>query len=82
MARRWRISIGRISAATSGALQMVVPVLAGTTVLRRFVQLQQRAPSLLRLKHDPEKCAAVFRKDHAQSKSYSAMMIQADLIAL
>jgi len=34
------------------------------------------------LKHDPEKRAAVFRKDHAQTKSQSAMMIQPDLIAL
>jgi hypothetical protein len=32
--------------------------------------------------HDPEKCEAVFRKDHAQSKSQNAMTIQPDLIAL
>src|SRR5579872_337056 len=34
------------------------------------------------LKHDPEKCVAVFRKDHAQSKTQSAMTIQPNLIAL
>jgi hypothetical protein len=34
------------------------------------------------LEHDPEKCAAVFRKDHAQAKSQSAMTIQLNLIAL
>jgi hypothetical protein len=28
------------------------------------------------------KCLAVFRKDHAQTRSWSAMMIQPDLIAL
>jgi hypothetical protein len=37
-------------------------------------------PFLTYLAHDPEKGAAVFRKDHAQTKSQSAMMIQ--LIAL
>jgi hypothetical protein len=31
------------------------------TLVKRF--------SASRLKHDPEKCAAVFRKDHAQSNS-------------
>jgi sirohydrochlorin ferrochelatase len=30
----------------------------------------------------PEKCAAVFRKDHAKSKSQSAMTIRPNLIAL
>jgi hypothetical protein len=35
-----------------------------------------------RLEHDPEKCEAVFRKDHAQSKTSSAMTIQPNLIAL
>jgi len=35
-----------------------------------------------RLKHDPEKCAAVFRKDHAQTTTQSAMMIHPNLIAL
>jgi hypothetical protein len=34
------------------------------------------------LEHDAEKCAAVFRKDHAQTKGYSAMMIHPQLIAL
>jgi len=34
------------------------------------------------LEHDPEKCEAVFRKDHAQTASSSAMTIQPDLIAL
>jgi hypothetical protein len=34
------------------------------------------------LAHDPEKCATVFRKDHAQSRTESAMVIQPDLIAL
>jgi len=43
------------------------------------------------LKHDPEKCVAVFhrdkrgarlRGDHAQSKIQSAMMLQPDIIAL
>jgi hypothetical protein len=33
------------------------------------------------LEHDPEKCVAVFRKDHAQSKTWSAMAIQPDPIA-
>jgi hypothetical protein len=32
--------------------------------------------------HDPEKCEAVFRKDHAQTKSESAMTIRPNLIAL
>jgi hypothetical protein len=32
--------------------------------------------------HDPEKCAAIFRKDHAQSKNQSAMTIRPNLIAL
>jgi hypothetical protein len=36
----------------------------------------------LALEHDPEKCVAVFRKDHAQTKSLSAMTIQPNLIAL
>jgi hypothetical protein len=31
---------------------------------------------------DPEKRVAVFRKDHAQTKSRSAMMIQPNLIAI
>jgi hypothetical protein len=35
----------------------------------------------VKLEHDPEKCAAVFRKNHAQSNGQSAMTIQADLIA-
>jgi hypothetical protein len=30
------------------------------------------AIGFLVLAHDPEKCAAVFRKDHAQTKSQSA----------
>src|SRR5262249_6847752 len=34
------------------------------------------------LKHDPEKCEAVFRKDHAQTKTQSAMPIRSNLIAL
>jgi hypothetical protein len=34
------------------------------------------------LKHDPEKCEAVFRKDHAQTMNQSAMTIQPNLIAL
>jgi hypothetical protein len=36
----------------------------------------------VRLEHDPEKCAAVFRKDHAQTTTESAMTIHPDLIAL
>jgi hypothetical protein len=32
--------------------------------------------------HDPEKCEAVFRKDHAQTRSVSAMTIQPNLTAL
>jgi hypothetical protein len=32
-------------------------------IVKRFVE------HLAALKHDPEKCVAVFRKDHAQSKS-------------
>jgi hypothetical protein len=31
--------------------------------------------------HDPETSEAVFRKDHAQTRIQSAMMIQPDLIA-
>jgi hypothetical protein len=34
------------------------------------------------LKHDPEKCEAVFRKDHAQTVISDAMKIHPDLIAL
>jgi hypothetical protein len=34
------------------------------------------------LEHDPEECEAVFRKDHAQTTTYSAMTIHPDLIAL
>jgi len=34
------------------------------------------------LEHDPEKCAAVFRKDHAQAKSYSEMTIRRKVILL
>jgi hypothetical protein len=34
------------------------------------------------LEHDPEKCEAVFRKDHAQSKTKSAMAMQPHPIAL
>jgi hypothetical protein len=34
------------------------------------------------LAHDPEQCAWVYRKDHAQTKSQSAMTIQLYLIAL
>jgi hypothetical protein len=34
------------------------------------------------LEHDPEKCVAVFRKDHAQSKDQSAMLIHLIAIAL
>jgi hypothetical protein len=34
------------------------------------------------IEQDPEKCVAVFRKDHAQTKSQSAMTIQPNLIAL
>jgi hypothetical protein len=32
--------------------------------------------------HDPEKCAAVFRKDHAQTKGQSGMTIRRKVIAL
>jgi hypothetical protein len=32
--------------------------------------------------HDPEKCVAVFGKDHAQSKSYSAVTTPIEIIAL
>ena len=42
----------------------------------------RRAVTHDRLVHDPEKCEAVFRKDHAQSKSQSAMTIHPHLIAL
>jgi len=34
------------------------------------------------LEHDPEKCAAVFRRDHAQTTTQSAMTIHPNLIAL
>jgi hypothetical protein len=33
------------------------------------------------LEHDPEKCAAVFRRDHGQSKTLDAMAIQRHPIA-
>src|SRR6202012_4434968 len=32
--------------------------------------------------HDPEKCEAVFRKDHAQPRIWSAMAIRPDPVAL
>jgi hypothetical protein len=35
-----------------------------------------------RPEHDPEKCAAVFPKDHAQTKTYGAMTVHPNLIAL
>jgi hypothetical protein len=38
--------------------------------------------SLSVLEHDPEKCAAVFRKDHAQTTNQSVMMIHPKVIAL
>src|SRR3954454_23340455 len=40
------------------------------------------APSfgLAALKHDPEKCAAVFGKDHAQTRTWSGMPIQGKII--
>jgi hypothetical protein len=41
-----------------------------------------RCGNLIALAHDPEKCAAVFRKDHAQTKSESAMTIHLQIIAL
>jgi hypothetical protein len=34
------------------------------------------------LEHDPEKWIPVFRKDHAQTKRWSAMLIQPKRIAL
>jgi hypothetical protein len=34
------------------------------------------------LEHDPEKCEAVFRKEHAQTRIWSAMAIQPNAIAL
>jgi hypothetical protein len=34
------------------------------------------------LEHDPEKCEAVFRKDHAQTKGQSEMTIQRKVISL
>jgi hypothetical protein len=34
------------------------------------------------LKHDAEKCAAVFGKDHAQTRSWSGMTIQGKVIPL
>jgi hypothetical protein len=34
------------------------------------------------LEHDPEKWIPVFRKDHAQTISWSAMTIHPELIAL
>jgi hypothetical protein len=48
---------------------------------------QSRASVLIRsepnaLHHDPEKCEAIFRKDHAQTTTQSAMMIHPHLIAL
>jgi hypothetical protein len=35
-----------------------------------------------KLGHDPEKCEAVFRKDHAQTTIQGAMVIQPNPIAL
>jgi hypothetical protein len=37
---------------------------------------------LLPLEHDPEKCAAVFRKDHAHTITYGAMVLHPEVIAL
>jgi len=36
----------------------------------------------IKLEHDPEKCAAVFRRDQAQSNNQSATTIQPNLAAL
>jgi hypothetical protein len=40
----------------------------GRFELRKIGSRAPRSIELQGLKHDPEKCAAVFRKDHAQSK--------------
>jgi hypothetical protein len=45
---------------------LVVQVRAVGTISRSFPQPAARA-ALTRLKHDPENCEAVFRKDHAQT---------------
>jgi hypothetical protein len=37
---------------------------------------------LRRLEHDPEKWAPVFRKDHAQTKTWSGMTIRRKVILL
>ena len=37
---------------------------------------------LLRLKHDPEKWTPVFRKDHAQTKCQSRVLIKSERIRL
>jgi hypothetical protein len=43
--------------------------------------LKENAPNK-KLERDPEKWIADFRKDHAQSKTWSAMVIQPNPIAL
>jgi hypothetical protein len=35
-----------------------------------------------KLEHDPEKWTPVFRKDHAQTKTWSAMLIEPQLVPL
>jgi hypothetical protein len=49
----------------------------GEPIAAEMVRSQRR----VLLRHDPEECAAVFRKDHARAKSYSAMTIRPNLIA-
>jgi hypothetical protein len=39
-------------------------------------------PEAYELEHDPEKWAPVFRKDHAQTKGWSAMTIRRKVITL
>jgi hypothetical protein len=41
----------------------------GVRALTRKSRREIIAPAFKILEHDPEKCAAVFRKDHAQSKN-------------
>src|SRR5262249_29161071 len=50
---------------------------------RSAVRPSRRHPDrAIALKHDPEKCAAVFGKDHAQTTSWSGMTIQQKVIPL
>jgi hypothetical protein len=80
--------IGSSGTASSFAASLLSPPAAGSKTHHRRhgyevfpgVVLQLIAATML--EHDPEKCEAVFRKDHAQSKTKSAMAMQPHPIAL